>query len=46
MKRTRTTVEPVVERMGHGEMIHDILEAYPHLTRASVLICLHCAANA
>lgn len=44
IKGTRITVELIVDRMGYGETVDDILEAYPHLTREGILACLRYAA--
>jgi uncharacterized protein (DUF433 family) len=43
---TRITVELIVKRLAAGETIEQILEAYPHLTRESVLAALDFAADA
>ncbi|WP_461149969.1 DUF433 domain-containing protein [Spirosoma pulveris] len=39
-KRTRITVELVVEKLGYGEIVDEILEDYPHLTREQIYACL------
>ena len=33
IKGTRVTVEIILEKLGAGESIEDLLEAYPHVTR-------------
>lgn len=43
---TRITVESVVERVGAGESIEDIVEAHPNLTRDGVLAAISFAAEA
>ena len=43
---TRITVELILEKMGAGETIEDILEAHPRLTREAVLAALDFAARA
>ncbi len=37
---TRISVEIILERLGAGETIEDILEAYPHLSRESIQAAL------
>jgi uncharacterized protein (DUF433 family) len=37
---TRITVELILEKMGNGETIEQILEAHPRLTRRSVLAAI------
>lgn len=46
IKGTRITVELILEKMAAGETIEDLLEAYPHITRAGVLAALGFAAKA
>jgi uncharacterized protein (DUF433 family) len=43
---TRITVEAILERLGAGESIENLLEAYPRLTRGSVRAALRFAADA
>jgi uncharacterized protein (DUF433 family) len=43
---TRITVEAILERLGAGEAVEDLLEAYPRLTRESVQAALRFAADA
>ena len=33
---TRITVENILERLGAGETVEQILESYPHLTKESI----------
>ncbi len=42
---TRITVESILERLGHGESIENILEAHPHLKRGDILAALEFAAQ-
>ena len=37
---TRITVELILEKLGAGEEVEDILDAYPGLTRESILAAL------
>ena len=43
---TRITVELILEKLGSGEPIEQLLEAHPRLTRESVLAALDFAARA
>ena len=43
---TRITVELIVEKLGAGESIEQILAAHPRLTREGVLAALEFAATA
>jgi len=43
---TRITVELVLEKLGSGETIEQVLEAHPRLTREAVLAALDFAAQA
>ena len=43
---TRITVELILERMGAGESIEELLAAHPRLTRDGVLAALAFAARA
>lgn len=36
IRGTRITVENILERLGAGESVEDILEAYPQLTRVAI----------
>ena len=40
VKGTRITVQTVLEFLGAGDSIEDVLEEYPSLTREHVLECL------
>ena len=44
IKGTRITVELIVEKLGYGETVDEILEDYPHLNRESIYACLRFAA--
>lgn len=46
VRETRITVESIVERVGAGERIEDIIEAHPRLTREGVLAAIAFAAEA
>lgn len=43
---TRITVESILERLGAGETIEDLLEAHPRLTKDAVHAALRFAADA
>jgi uncharacterized protein (DUF433 family) len=43
---TRITVELILEKLGAGESIDDLLDAYPHITREGILAALRFAAEA
>jgi uncharacterized protein (DUF433 family) len=43
---TRITVELILEKLGAGETVDQLLDAYPHLTREGVLAALRFAAEA
>ncbi|MFN0016541.1 MAG: DUF433 domain-containing protein [Saprospiraceae bacterium] len=45
IKGTRITVELIIERLGSGQTIEDILISYPHITNAGILACLQYAAS-
>jgi len=40
IRGTRITVELILERLGAGESVDDILASYPHLTREGVLAAI------
>ena len=42
---TRITAQTVLEFLGAGDTIEDLLEAYPSLTREDVLACLRYASR-
>lgn len=44
IKGTRITVELIVEKLGYGESVDEILADYPHLTREQIYACLRFAA--
>jgi uncharacterized protein (DUF433 family) len=43
---TRITVELILEKLGGGETVDELLEAHPRLTRDGVLAALRFAAQA
>lgn len=45
IKGTRIGVDLILEKIGNGESIQDILLAYPHLTLQSVLACISYGAS-
>ena len=46
VKDTRVTVELILEKLGAGETIEQVLEAHPRLTREGVLAALKFGAEA
>lgn len=44
VKGTRITVELIIERLGQGQTVDELLVSYPHLSRESILACLQYAA--
>jgi len=40
IRGTRITVELVLERLGAGESVDNLLESFPHLTREGVLAAI------
>ncbi len=45
IKGTRITVELIVEKLGYGETVDEILVDYPHLNREQIYACLLFAAH-
>jgi uncharacterized protein (DUF433 family) len=45
IKGTRIPVELLLEKLGEGASVEELLEAYPHLERADVLAALRFAAD-
>lgn len=45
IKGTRITVELILEKLGAGETIEQVLEAHPRLTREAVLAALRFGAE-
>jgi uncharacterized protein (DUF433 family) len=45
IKGTRITVELILQKLGEGMAVPELLEAYPHLTRHDVLAALSFAAD-
>lgn len=43
---TRVTVELILEKLGSGESIEQVLESHPRLTREAILAALRFAAQA
>lgn len=43
---TRITVESILERLGAGESVEDLLEAHPRLSRDAIAAALSFAAEA
>lgn len=46
IKGTRITVELLLERLGTGESIDQLLEAYPHLSKESIYAAIDFASRA
>lgn len=40
IKGTRVTVDLILEKIGAGESIEELLEAYPFLNKESILACI------
>ena len=45
IKNTRIAVDLVLEKIGNGETIDDLLLAYPRLTKNEILACITYGAN-
>jgi uncharacterized protein (DUF433 family) len=45
IRGTRITAETVLEFLGAGDSIEDVLDEYPMLTRDDVLACLRCSSK-
>lgn len=45
VRGTRVTVELILEKLGAGESVEEILEAHPHLTREAVLAAVRFGAE-
>jgi uncharacterized protein (DUF433 family) len=45
IKGTRITVELILEKLGEGLAVEDVLRAHPHLTREQILAALRFAAD-
>ena len=45
VKGTRITVELILEKLGSGETIEQVLEAHPRLTREAILAALRFGAE-
>jgi uncharacterized protein (DUF433 family) len=46
LKGTRIGVDLILEKIGSGETIEELLLAYPHLTKESILGCVSFGASA
>jgi uncharacterized protein (DUF433 family) len=46
IRGTRITVELILRKLGEGATEHDLLEAYPHLTREDIQAAMTYAADA
>ena len=40
IRNTRIGVDLILEKIGNGETIEDLLIAYPHLTKNEILACI------
>jgi len=45
IKGTRITVDLIVEKIGQGQTIQQVLDSYPHLTKEQINACLLYAAE-
>ena len=45
IKNTRIGVDLILEKIGNGETIDDLLIAYPHLKKNEILACITYGAN-
>ena len=45
IKGTRIGVDLILEKLGAGETIDQLLESYPHITKDDIYACLHYAAE-
>lgn len=45
IKNTRIGVDLILEKIGNGEAIEDLLKAYPKLTKEEILACITYGAN-
>ena len=45
IKGTRITVEQILKKLSSGETVKEILEAYPHITKADVMAAIDYAAS-
>jgi uncharacterized protein (DUF433 family) len=45
IRNTRIGVDLILEKIGSGETIEDLLEAYPKLTKQEILACITYGAN-
>lgn len=46
IKGTRIAVDLILEKIGAGETLDDLLEAYPHVTKEQLLACISYGAAA
>ena len=45
VKGTRVPVDLILEKLGRGELIEQLLKAYPRITKESIYACLMFAAQ-
>lgn len=45
IKGTRIGVDLILEKIGAGESIEDLLKAYPHISKEAILACVSYAAS-
>ncbi len=45
IKNTRIAVDLILEKIGLGNSIDDLIQAYPHITKDAVLACITYGAN-
>ena len=45
IKNTRIGVDLILEKIGNGETIDELLLAYPHLTKGMILACISYGAD-
>ncbi len=45
IKGTRIAVDLILEKIGNGDTVDDLLAAYPQLTKAQILACITYGAN-
>ncbi len=45
IKKTRITVELILEKLAEGESFNQILESHPSLTRKAILACMSYAVD-
>lgn len=45
IKKTRISVDLILEKLGSGDSFDDILDAYPNIEKNDILACLHYASE-